>query len=150
MLRTLIDVPKRWIPPWKSRPAVYQQWTHGNSLEMQAPLTTRSTKTDFSTETAYQPHDSKPKTLFDRKSPSWGLDRYLGPRFTGWRFGVLNFAVWASIVFLINLIATIWGSTATHEDKGVFFEGDCERVERLDTGLHLLINVLGTILLAGR
>jgi hypothetical protein len=151
-MEKIFSLPKRWILFWrsKSRPTVYHQRTYDDSLEMQVPLTTRRTKIDCNAEAAYEPHDKKPKTLFDRKSPRWGLDRYLGPRFAGWRFGVLNFAVCASVVFLINLIAMIWGSTATLEAKGVFFEGDCERVERLNTGLHLLINALGTILLAGR
>jgi hypothetical protein len=151
-MEKIFSLPKRWILfwRWKSRPTVNHLRTYDDSLEMQVPLTTRRTKIDCNAEAAYEPHDKKPKTLFDRKSPRWGLDRYFGPRFAGWRFGVLNFAVCASVVFLINLIAMIWGSTATLEAKGVFFEGDCERVERLNTGLHLLINALGTILLAGR
>jgi hypothetical protein len=63
------------------------------------------------------------------------------------RFGALHFAVWATIVFLINVTITIWGST--YSKSGVLLEGDCDRVKRLNTGLHVLINVLSTILLSG-
>jgi hypothetical protein len=38
---------------------------------------------------------------------------------------------------------------ATSGAKGVLFDGDCDRVKRLNTGLHLGINILSTILLAG-
>lgn len=82
-------------------------------------------------------------------TPKAGAERYLGPRFAGWRFGALNFAVWALIVFLINLTVTIWGSAAAQNGRGVFFDGDCDRVKRLNTGLHVFINILSTILLGG-
>jgi hypothetical protein len=70
-------------------------------------------------------------------------------RYSGWRFGVLHFATWASIVFTINLIITIWGSVAHGETEGFLMEGDCTYIKRVNSGLHVLINVLSTILLAG-
>jgi hypothetical protein len=144
-MEKIFDIPKRWILVWrsKSRPAIYQQWTYGDSLEMQAPLTTGSTTNQLETSTTYHPCRSQPKAATVRKSFK------SKSRFAGWRFGVLNFAVCASVVFLINLVATIVGTTATKEGKGVLFEGDCDRIKRINTGLHLLINILGTILLAG-
>ncbi|KAF2846178.1 hypothetical protein T440DRAFT_246501 [Plenodomus tracheiphilus IPT5] len=90
---------------------------------------------------------SKTTTVFN--APKERARRLLGPRFAGWRFGVLNFACWASIVFLINFIATICGSAASQEGDGVFYDGDCDYVKKLNSGLHILINVLGTVLLGG-
>lgn len=65
----------------------------------------------------------------------------------GWRFGAINCAIAVCIVFLINLVATIWGSAYTKE-SGVLFEGDCKRARKLNSGLHFLINLLSTILLS--
>jgi hypothetical protein len=70
-------------------------------------------------------------------------------RFSGWRVGVLNFAVCASVVFTINLVVTIWGSVSHQKNQGVLNEGDCGRIKSLNSGLHILINVLSTILLSG-
>jgi hypothetical protein len=70
-------------------------------------------------------------------------------RFSGWRFGVLNFAFWALAVFLVNLIVTIWGSITHKATDGVLSEGDCERIKTLNSGVHILINVLSTIMLSG-
>jgi len=81
--------------------------------------------------------------------PKRAAEKHLGSRFTGWRFGVLNFAIWASVVFVMNFVGMILGFAATSGSRGVFFDGDCDRVETLNTGLHLGINILSTILLAG-
>jgi hypothetical protein len=76
------------------------------------------------------------------------IERYRR-RFSGWRFGVLHFAAWASIVFTINLIITIWSSVTHGKNKGLLMEGDCAQIKRLNSGLHILINLLSTILLSG-
>jgi hypothetical protein len=70
-------------------------------------------------------------------------------RFSGWRVGVLNFAVCGSAVFMINLVVTIWGSVSHQKNQGVLNEGDCGHIKSLNSGLHVLINVLSTILLSG-
>lgn len=70
-------------------------------------------------------------------------------RLSGWKFGILQFATWASIVFTINLSITIWGSVSYKKVGSLLLEGDCERVKRLNSGLHILINILSTILLSG-
>lgn len=70
-------------------------------------------------------------------------------RFSGWRFAVIQFAAWASIVFFINLFATIWVSTTMKKTGGNLSEGDCGRVKNLNRGFHVLINVLSTVLLSG-
>lgn len=78
-----------------------------------------------------------------------GLIRQYRQRFIGWRFGILNFAICASIVFLINLIVTIWGSIAHGGREGILNEGECGHIKSLNSGVHVLINVMSTILLSG-
>lgn len=70
-------------------------------------------------------------------------------RLSGWRFGIFNFAVWAMIVFIINLVVTIWGTVSFKKSQGVLSTGECGRTKTLNSGLHVLINVLSTILLSG-
>ncbi|PVH96548.1 hypothetical protein DM02DRAFT_535057 [Periconia macrospinosa] len=67
---------------------------------------------------------------------------------SGWRFGAITCALSASLVFLINLVVTIWGSVHKDLKDGVLFHGDCERARQLNTLLHLAINILSTILLS--
>jgi hypothetical protein len=54
--------------------------------------------------------------------------QYYKQRFSGRRVGVLNFAVCASVVFMINFIVTIWGSVRHQKCEGVLSEGSCERI----------------------
>ena len=70
-------------------------------------------------------------------------------RFAGWRFAALQFATLAFIVFLINLSVTIWASATNPENEGDLDEGDCGRIKNLNRGLHILINILSTLLLSG-
>ena len=146
MLQRVFDISRNWFPPFQKRQPVYQQWNRADSTELRI-LTARSTKSEICIDTEYRPHargSDAPSFVSAKKSR---VQRVLGDRFTGWRFGALHFAVWATIVFLINIIVTIWGSTARH--SGVLLDGDCDRVKNLNTGLHVLINVLSTILLSG-
>lgn len=69
---------------------------------------------------------------------------------TGWRFGVTTSAISATSVFLINLIVLIWAilhNGGQVEGKGTLYNGSCQDTRRLNTGVHLLINVLSTMLL---
>jgi hypothetical protein len=83
------------------------------------------------------------------KSGRWFWFRRCQSRFSGWRFGVLNFAIWTLIVGSFNLAITIWGSIASKENQGLLDAGDCDRIKRVNTGIHLLINVFSTVLLSG-
>lgn len=74
------------------------------------------------------------------------LRRYSN-RFSGWRFGVLNFAICACIVLIINMVVSIWGSVGYKHQ--VLAEGDCGHIKSLNSALHVLINILSTILLSG-
>jgi hypothetical protein len=55
------------------------------------------------------------------------------------------------VVFLINLVITIWGSwnPKSGGDAGILYTGDCEKVRQLNVGIHVLINILSTVLLSG-
>ena len=131
------------------RPTIQPRWQSDGSTEMHIPLTTLGDDDKLPSSSSHEsPYTyTKKQSIFGRFGRA--AKRYLGPRFAGWRFGVLSFAVWASIVLLINVAATIAGLTIPSNEKGVFFEGDCVYVKRLNTGLHLAINILSTIILAG-
>jgi hypothetical protein len=83
------------------------------------------------------------------KSGRWNWFRRCQSRFSGWRFGVLNFATWTLVVGSLNLAITIWGSIASKENQGLLDAGDCDQIKRVNTGIHLLINVFSTVLLSG-
>ena len=68
----------------------------------------------------------------------------------GWTSGLLRGAIVACIVFLINLVLAIVSSyKSIHLPNGrrILYQGNCDTVKHLDTGIHLLINVLSTLLL---
>jgi hypothetical protein len=83
------------------------------------------------------------------KSGRWAWFRRCRTRFSGWRFGVLNFAIWTLLVGSLNLAITIWGTIASNENQGLLRAGDCDQIKRVNTGIHLLINVFSTVLLGG-
>jgi hypothetical protein len=72
-----------------------------------------------------------------------------------WKRTVIIWLVAASIVFIINLVATVYyyvrGTTDDLELQysRTLYEGSCSRIRSIDTGLHLLVNVLSTILVTG-
>lgn len=71
--------------------------------------------------------------------------------FTGWRMGALASATCAMIVFSMNLAVTIWvwkNPDYQHEDGvGTLFQGSCSTVRELNVYIHLVVNVLSTLLL---
>jgi hypothetical protein len=102
--------------------------------------------------TELQPLNSPPSYAQFRESDKWKSGT-LPPRENrkifrrGWRSGAINCAFSATIVFLFNLTVTAWG-TARKEGDEVIFADDCHKVNKLNTWLHLLVNVLSTILLS--
>ena len=69
----------------------------------------------------------------------------------GWRFSVTCGAVLASLVFLLNLITTVYVQLKHGDDedrRNVIFDGDCDDAKKLNTLVHLLINALSTVLLS--
>ena len=72
-----------------------------------------------------------------------------------WVIGVLLCAVAATIVMVINIILTIIAVAVAYsrtEDQGfvsaTLYEGKCSTPKNWARGLHLLINILSTIMLA--
>ncbi|CAI6338008.1 unnamed protein product [Periconia digitata] len=66
----------------------------------------------------------------------------------GWRFGAVNCAIAATVVFLVNLIMTIVCATFEGDHEGTLYVGDCEKVKQINKGMHILINILSTVLLS--
>ena len=67
----------------------------------------------------------------------------------GHHFGVLCCMISSIVVLLINVLACIL-AVSEHEvvgDLAILYYGDCDKVKRLDLWLHLLINILSTMLL---
>ena len=67
----------------------------------------------------------------------------------GYHFGVLCCAVITAVVLVINLILTIWAVSISgvHNSLGTLQDGSCKRTATLTFWVHLVINVLSTLLL---
>jgi hypothetical protein len=73
-----------------------------------------------------------------------------GGRFSGWRGGALVGISAAVLVLFINtgaLVATLKINDVNDEGRLTIYEGNCSKVRKMNTGIHLLINVLSTLLL---
>lgn len=143
------------LAPIRARNSRQQQWDDNESFELHA---LSSPSSQFEKDTSYASNISLIRTTSDadhlQRSKSWlplRVQKYQRSRgwASGWRFGAINCAIWASIVFFINFVVTIWASTA-HKGSGdnVLFEGDCDRVDNLNMWVHLLINLFSTVLLS--
>ncbi|KAF9060837.1 hypothetical protein BDP27DRAFT_1429601 [Rhodocollybia butyracea] len=69
---------------------------------------------------------------------------------TGWHLGVWIATFEAGVVLLINLIILLFCAVKIGGSVGVaqIFEGDCNTVGHITLGIHLVINVLSTLLLS--
>jgi hypothetical protein len=72
--------------------------------------------------------------------------------FSGWRFGVLLSCIASFLLLTINATIVIYASHRFPVDKhtglGTIFEGSCKKTKRMDTVLHIGINIISTGLLA--
>ncbi|KIK68784.1 hypothetical protein GYMLUDRAFT_256438 [Collybiopsis luxurians FD-317 M1] len=67
---------------------------------------------------------------------------------TGWRFGAYMAIFQASVVLLINTVVLVWGILRTGgSTTGPVFQGDCNTIGHISLGIHLVINILSTLLL---
>ncbi|KAL4992675.1 hypothetical protein BDW68DRAFT_184165 [Aspergillus falconensis] len=92
----------------------------------------------------------------DPVSPALSGDHDADPRRA--RGGILGFGGWKATLYLgsitsftvliLNLVMVCWASFR-HSDQGqsVLYSGNCDRAKEMGTGVHLLINVLSTLLL---
>ena len=73
------------------------------------------------------------------------------PFFSGWRVGAIVSLVGATLVCIFNLAITIYVWTGPYQKAegsiGTLFEGSCARARRLNVWIHLLVNILSTLLL---
>lgn len=72
---------------------------------------------------------------------------------SGYRLSLVGGAVACSVALIINLVVTIWAATLPDLDgdgsgRRVLYEGPCDVSKNLNTGLHVLINLLSSVLLA--
>jgi hypothetical protein len=92
-----------------------------------------------------------PGEAFANDPPKAGVRRsdIVKARFSGWRGGVLASMIVTTIVLSLNVILAIVAATTWNAKDGIAtaFTGDCTTAERWTTGLHLLINLLGSVLL---
>ena len=77
----------------------------------------------------------------------------------GWQFGLLCSTLAAFLVFLINLVVSIWAiqkypvdqetiEIDPHAGLGIIYEGSCELTKSLSFWIHGVINILSTVLLS--
>ncbi|KAK1544158.1 hypothetical protein CPAR01_04791 [Colletotrichum paranaense] len=74
-----------------------------------------------------------------------------------WRRSALVFAAAALLTFIINLSFVIWATTHSSDDPsgvvrpgiGIIASGECQRIKSWNTGAHVAINIISTVLLAG-
>lgn len=71
-----------------------------------------------------------------------------------WKIGVRYCALAASLVFLMNTIFLLAGegrsgfpTLDSNEGKRVLYDGQCDTTKKINIGVHLLINILSTVLL---
>lgn len=73
-------------------------------------------------------------------------------RLNGWYMGAVASTLTAFTVLCINIGATIWvlknGQWQSNDGVGTLFQGSCKKVKDADRYLHLVINMLSTVLLA--
>ena len=81
-------------------------------------------------------------------SPAWKPVWY-----TGWHTGVLAWAASVVVVLLINIGLTIYAATnpeyKMERGTGTLYSGSCAKSKTIGLWLHLVINVLSTVLLSG-
>lgn len=72
------------------------------------------------------------------------------PRIVKWRRILYLGSITSVIVLLINLTVVLWASfrESEHGQNILLYSEDCSRVKQTSTGVHLLINILSTLLLA--
>ncbi|CAG8961896.1 hypothetical protein HYFRA_00013696 [Hymenoscyphus fraxineus] len=82
------------------------------------------------------------------QAPGTGLIK--SSKYSGWRGGVLAASCSAALVLMINTVFTIYGLIVSKSGTkvGTLMSGDCGRVGAINTGLHIAINIAGTLLVA--
>jgi hypothetical protein len=75
--------------------------------------------------------------------------------FPKWRRSMILWLSAAVAIFVTNLVFIVWAYVCAPNDDLILtynrnlYEGNCSRTRSLNSGLHLVINILGTLLLGG-
>ncbi len=71
-------------------------------------------------------------------------------KYSGWRAGVLSCSITALSVLIINFALMVWASAKYNVESGfgVLYQGNCSEARGISTALHILINILSTVLLS--
>ncbi|KIK55860.1 hypothetical protein GYMLUDRAFT_248272 [Collybiopsis luxurians FD-317 M1] len=78
----------------------------------------------------------------------WRIQNFKSSLPTGWRFGAWLATTQAIAVLFLNIAILIWSSIrAGWSSSGSVFQGHCDTVGHVSIGIHLVINVLSTLLL---
>ncbi|ORY01666.1 hypothetical protein BCR34DRAFT_605840 [Clohesyomyces aquaticus] len=78
--------------------------------------------------------------------PSWKAIGLADLR-DGWRFSASLGVLLALCVLLLNIALTIWGAVRSSANNGHIYHGNCKTAKQINTGIHVIINVLSTLLL---
>lgn len=97
-------------------------------------------------------HGDAVQSSTNRKSASFLKSYITQKRLSGWRAGAQSAALLAFLSLVINLTAIVWlKSHPANNESGLVevFQGSCSTVSRMNTWVHLLINIMSTLLLSG-
>lgn len=141
--RTVYTFPQIWARRLSTLLVRTAQRNDADEMELRGLA---RSKTMNSEETSYNSRNMRLEEAEFTDVPGKVETRSNATKFTsGWRFGAINCAISATVVFLINLIVTIVFSA---RKNGALYSGDCDHASKLNTALHVFINLLSTILLS--
>lgn len=89
-------------------------------------------------------HETKDEPLPPPRS--WTDVRYRDLR-EGWRFGASLGFLTCVFVLILNIVLTIWAALRSQANNGHIFQGSCATAKHYNMGLHVVINVLSTLML---
>lgn len=96
-------------------------------------------------------NDLTHRTKQCEKQRSWGIWEHFN-RLTGWRKSAFinTILVFAVLLVLISLHVVVWAKSGSLDGSQIIYSGSClgNSVGRLNTFLHLLINILSSLVLA--
>jgi hypothetical protein len=96
-------------------------------------------------------NDSNPRTeASDHQIKDLSKHGFLYKWYSGWKFTLSLASLLCLLVFFFNLGFLVWAIARDQlkDNQANVYEGECDTVKRPNVGLHLLINVFSTILLA--
>jgi hypothetical protein len=133
------ELPDYWGPPREAE----TEYNAGNFRMRNLPKVPSSHTYSFIS-------TSDPDTL----NTGWTSGHGKSPRLSSsksWRVGARWAAAAAALSFLINLGTGIWVALRLGLTDSIapIYRGDCAKVEKFNTWVHLAINVLSTVLLSG-